>query len=80
MSEYLQQVGRRAELRQKRQGLKIAIGSHVESLRLALDPLADPAGLDPEKIISLAAILAERVTDIQEIDSQLAAIAKIIGH
>jgi len=80
MSEYHQHVGRRVELRQKRKSLEITAGSHLESLRLALDILADPGDLDAEKIISLAAVLAERITDIQEIDAQLAAISKAIGH
>lgn len=80
MSEYLHHVGRRAELRQKKMSLKIAAGSHFESLRLALDPLVDLEDLEIEKIITLAAALTERVTDLREIQAQLEAIDRIIGQ
>lgn len=80
MSEYLEHMGRRAELRQKLMSLKIMADSHRESLRLALDPVAEAGDLDAEKIMLLAAALAEAVTDIKETESRLAAIANIIGH
>lgn len=79
MSEYLQNVGRRAELRQTAVRLKIAVDSHRESLRLALDPTADAADLDAEKILVLAAALAEKLTELRAAEEGVRAIEKIIG-
>jgi UDP-N-acetylglucosamine enolpyruvyl transferase len=79
MSEYLQQLGRRQELREKLIGLKINADSHRESLRLALDPTVDVSELAAEKILVLAAALAEGLTDIQEVEARIEAVDKIIG-
>lgn len=79
MSEYLQHVGRRAELRQELIQVNIAADSHRESLRLALDPTAPVDTLDAGKIISLAAALSEKITVAWELKANLAAIEKIIG-
>lgn len=80
MSEYLNNVGRRAELRQEAVTVRIAAESHFQSLRLALDPMTPMAELDVEKIVTLAAALAERITEAQEIQAKLKAIRDIIGE
>ena len=79
MSEYLQHIGRRTELRQELMRLNITIDSHRESLRLALDPTTDGPDLEADKILSLAAVLAERISEVTEIRAKLASIEKIIG-
>ena len=79
MSEYLQNIGRRAELRRELVNQNITIGSHLESLRLTLDPVIEGAELDEAKILSLAAVLAERISEAKEIKAKLTAIEKIIG-
>jgi len=79
MSEYIQNVGRRAQLRQESFEKGVTFKSHLESLRLALDPLAAPWELDENKIIALAVALGENVARIKEIREQLKGIENIIG-
>ena len=80
MSEYLAQLGRRTELRQAALQQKIKAKSHLESLRLALDPLAEIGDLPAEKILSLAGLLAEAITDLQETQAKIKAINDLIGQ
>jgi len=80
MSEYLVQIGRRTELRQEALKRKIQIKSHLVSLRLALDQLADPADLQAERILSLAGLLAEAISDLQETQAKIKAINDHIGQ
>ena len=62
MSEYCYQIGCRVELREKLHGLRISAASHVESLRMALDPVDDFLELDDERIMKLAAALSEEIS------------------
>ncbi len=79
MSEYLLQAGRRSELREELFSLSIAVGSHRESLRLALDPIAEATALDEIKIMTLAATLAQRISEAKEVAAKIKAIDEIIG-
>jgi len=79
MNEYSHNLGRRVELKEKLTRSKIAVGSHLESLRLLLDPIADPLELDVETIVKLAVILAERVSEGRETAASIKAIESIIG-
>lgn len=80
MSEYHAHLGRRAELRQALINLKAAVDSHRESLRLALDPALEPGELDEGRILSLAALLSERIGQIREAQAKIEAINRIIGQ
>jgi len=79
MSEYLMQAGRRAELRRTEMKLNFLAGGHRDALRLALDPHAPIAELPAEKILTLAAALAEAIADLQETEAKIKAINDLIG-
>lgn len=79
MSEYLQNVGRRAKLRQEDFEKCVEAKSHIDALRLALDPLTDPAELDEATIMTLAAALSGHVARLKEIRRTLQGIEDIIG-
>ena len=79
MSEYLTQVGRRAQLRETALKLKIQADSHRTSLRQLLDPLAEPADLPAGQILALAGLLAEVVTELKETEAKIKAVGEIIG-
>jgi len=79
MSEYHQHIGCRLELREKLSGLRMSAASHLESLRMALDPVSDFLNLDEEKIVRLAVALAEDISAAKETAAKIAAINKIIG-
>jgi len=79
MSEYCHHVGCRVELREKLSGLRISAASHLESLRMALDPVTDFLNLDDVKIVRLAVALAEEISEGKEAAAKIEAINKIIG-
>ena len=79
MSEYHQHIGRRVELREKVSGLRMSAASHLESLRMALDPVTDFLNLDEEKIVRLAVALGEEISEGKGAAAKIEAINKIIG-
>lgn len=79
MSEYCYHVGCRVELREKLHSLRISAASHLESLRMALDPVGDFIKLDDARIMKLAAALAEEITEARETAAKIEAINRIIG-
>ncbi len=50
-----------------------------ESLRAELNPISKALELNEEKIMVLAAGLAEKIGELREIEAKLIAIKKIIG-
>ena len=80
MSEYLINAGRREQLRNEARRLAITADSHQESLRLLLAPTVNGADLPAEKILSLAAALAENVTALREVQAKIKAVNDLIGQ
>lgn len=79
MSEYLMNLGRREELKRERVRVSILADELRHNLRLELSPPMQPVGLDEEKIMILAAGLAEKIGHLKEIEAGLEAIKKVIG-
>ncbi len=79
MSEYFTNLGRREELRQERVKASIMAEEMRDSLREELNPACKAARLNEEKIMILAASLAEKIGELREIEAGLDAIKKVIG-
>ncbi len=79
MSEYFTNLGRREELRREKVKISILADEMRDSLRAELNPVSEALKLDEEKIMVLAAGLAEKIGRLREIEAGLDAIKKVIG-
>ena len=79
MSEYFTNLGRREELRREKVKKSILADEMRDSLRAGLNPVSQALELDEEKIMVLAAGLAEKIGRLREIEAGLDAIKKVIG-
>lgn len=79
MSERLENIGKRAELKMERARLSTECESLRSSLRRALPPEEEVASLDSEKILNLALALNQSLTEFMAIDKKIRVLNDVLG-
>ena len=79
MSERIQHIGRRAELREERLRVATEAASLRDQLRTKLDPVEDVDKLAGAEIATLAFALNGKLERLAEINAKLAKLAELLG-
>ena len=79
MSERLENMGKRAELKVERARLVTECDSLRSSLRRALPPEEEAANLDRDNILNLALALNQSLAELMSIDKKIGVLSDVLG-